>query len=290
MDQAESLRKLMHNDNNIRKAKIISVTSGKGGVGKTSLSVNLGLCLSQAGFKVIIFDADIGLANVEIELGLIPKYTLEDVIEQHKNILDILTDSFETNLKFVSGGNGTIKLAELSKEQLTFLLQNLTFLEYYADYIIIDTGAGINNIVQSFSIASDMLFLVITPEPTSIADGYSLLKYLGYKNLKGKKIYVILNMVKKYIDHKQIAENFISVAKTYLNLNIDYLGPVYSDDNITKCIYDQTPIILKYPRSTASRCIRNISDIILNQNNVGGRYGFKFLWDLFLNGDWGFKS
>lgn len=286
MDQAESLRKLVHNGINIKSAKIITVTSGKGGVGKTSLSVNLGLCLSQAGFKVIIFDADIGLANVEIEMGLIPEYTIEDIIDQRKNILDILTDGPQENLKLISGGNGIVKLADLSKEQLAFLVQNLSLLEYYADYIIIDTGAGINNTVHGFSSASDIIFLVITPEPTSIADGYSLLKYLGYNGLGGKKVYVILNMVKKFTDHKQIAENFIYTVKTYLNLNIEYIGPVFQDDNISKSIYDQVPIILKYPHSIASRCIRNISSIVSNQDNKGGRRGFKYLLDLFFKSGW----
>ncbi|MDI6601735.1 MAG: MinD/ParA family protein [Thermoanaerobacteraceae bacterium] len=284
MDQAESLRRLVQDKKNIKKAKIITVTSGKGGVGKTSFSVNLGICLSQAGFKVIIFDADIGLANVEIELGLIPEYTIEDVVDQRKNILEILTDGPE-NLQFISGGNGINKLIDLSKEQLKFVIQNLSLLEYYADYIIIDTGAGINNIVHGFSIISDMVVLVITPEPTSIADGYSLLKYLRHNALAEKKVYVVLNMVNKSRDHKQIVDNFINTAKTYLKLNIDYLGPVYYDDNISKCIYDQTPIILKYPRSTASRCIRDISGIISNQETKRGR-GFKSLFDLFLNGGW----
>ncbi|TZE83335.1 AAA family ATPase [Calorimonas adulescens] len=278
MDQAESLRRIVQGNNGIKKAKIVTVTSGKGGVGKTSFSVNLGICMSQAGYRVIVFDADIGLANVEIELGFVPKYTIEDIIDQRKNILDILTDGPE-NLKFVSGGNGVERLINLTTEQLQFVIQNLSLLEYYADYIIIDTGAGINNIVYGFSYISDIVILVITPEPTSLADGYSLLKYMKSDVFVSKKLFLTINKVKKNTNHNQIAENFINTVNEYLNMKVDYLGPISYDDNVTKSIYEQSPIILRYPHSNASRCIRDITEILLNQKSKKG-YGFKSLFQL----------
>ena len=182
MDQAQQLRNVIkqRNQNNINAAKVITITSGKGGVGKSNLAVNLAVCLRKAGKRVVIFDADFGLANVEVVFGAIPKYTLFDFIYRGKSISEVITEG-PMDIGFISGGSGIIGLNDLTHEQVMRLVQSINELNELADYIIIDTGAGISEQVLEFVIASPEVLLVATPEPTSLTDSYSLLKVL-YRN------------------------------------------------------------------------------------------------------------
>ena len=190
MDQASKLRQLMGNEDNRQlmdieyansSAKVIVVTSGKGGVGKTSFSVNAAMEFARKGKKVVVFDADFGLANVEVMLGIRPKYNLLDLIHNNMSMEDIITQGPE-NIGFISGGSGVSELATLDNDSIKLLISKLVQLDKMYDIVIIDTGAGITDSVMEFVLVSPEVVLVVTPEPTSITDSYSLLKVLRRKD------------------------------------------------------------------------------------------------------------
>ena len=182
MDQAEGIRNVikLQNQVNVSKARVVTITSGKGGVGKSSIAVNLAIQLRKLGKKVIIFDADLGLANVEVMFGAIPKYNLSDLIYQGKDIKEIITEG-PMEIGFISGGSGVVTMNNLTKDQIAYLVHSLSKLDELADIIIVDTGAGVADNVLEFVIASPEVLLVTTPEPSSLTDSYSLLKAL-YRN------------------------------------------------------------------------------------------------------------
>ena len=200
MDQAEQLRNIIKAGNVKRSrplARVITVTSGKGGVGKSNTAINLAIQFRKMGKKVVILDADFGLANIEIMFGAVPKHNLSDLIYQGKNIKDIITWG-PMEVGFISGGSGITGLSNLSKDYLTYIVHNLAELDTIADVIIVDTGAGISDAVLEFLVASGEILLVTTPEPTSITDSYSLLKALnGHPGLErdNTQICMIANRV-----------------------------------------------------------------------------------------------
>ena len=264
MDQAARLRKLVEERkvdqirvDQKKTARIISVTSGKGGVGKTSLSVNLAAHLSKQGTKILLIDADLGLSNVEIMLGVTPSYTLKDVIKHGKDIEDVIING-PYNLDFISGGNGFLELAELSEIEREEILIKIHKLEELYDIIIIDTGAGISKNVTAFLTISDEIIVITTSEPTALTDAYSIMKVISEEKLK-QKIGLIINRVKTKSEFQQASNILISTAKKFLGEEIKSLGYVYEDPNVRKTIYKKTPFVIYYPDSKASDCIIDIA-------------------------------
>ena len=200
MDQAEQLRNIIKAGSQQRSlARVITVTSGKGGVGKSNTAINLAIQFRKMGQRVIILDADFGLANIEIMFGAVPKHNLCDLIYQGKNIKEIITWG-PMDVGFISGGSGIAGMSNLSRGYLSYIVQNLTELDSIADIIIVDTGAGISDAVLEFLVASGEILLVTTPEPTSITDSYSLLKALGRHprfSVDNAQIKVIANKIEK---------------------------------------------------------------------------------------------
>ena len=263
MDQAARLRKLVEERkvdqvkvDQKKTARIISVTSGKGGVGKTSLSVNLAAHLSKQGTRILLIDADLGLSNVEIMLGVTPSYTLKDVIKHGKDIEDVIING-PYNLDFISGGNGFLELAELSEVEREEILIKIHKLEELYDIIIIDTGAGISKNVTAFLTISDEIIVITTSEPTALTDAYSIMKVISEEKLK-QKIGLIINRVKTKSEFQQASNILISTAKKFLGEEIKSLGYVYEDPNVRKTIYKKTPFVIYYPDSKASDCIIDI--------------------------------
>ena len=200
MDQAEQLRILKAGQQQSKPlARVIAVTSGKGGVGKSNTSINLAIQFRKMGKRVIILDADFGLANIEIMFGAVPEHNLCDLIYQGKGIRDIITWG-PMEVGFISGGSGIVGMSNLSRDYLNYIIQNLAQLDSIADIIIVDTGAGISDAVLEFLIASGEILLVTTPEPTSITDSYSLVKAL-YRHPRfdadTMKVKLIANRVQK---------------------------------------------------------------------------------------------
>ena len=284
MDQAQNLRNIikMQNQKMIQNARVISVTSGKGGVGKSNTSVNIALQFQRQGKRVIIFDADFGLANIEVMFGIIPKYNLGDLMFKGKELKEIITPGPE-GVGFISGGSGIAKLVNLDKEQIKRLVGKLSELDELADVIIIDTGAGISSSVMEFLVASPETILVTTPEPASITDSYALLKALsmneGYSPEKCK-VKLIANRVGKKEEGQNLYEKLSAVSSRFLNIELEYLGAIPFDNNITKAVMTQEPVSLKYPGSVSSKCYEDIVNILENKeisshNNIGVRNFFK---------------
>lgn len=267
MDQADKLReKIELMREQASTARVIAITSGKGGVGKTSVSVNLALQMREQGKKVVILDVDFGLANVEVMLGIRPRYDLSDLVYSTKSIEEIITEG-PKGIGFISGGSGVHDLVNLDKNQLKKMIAQLVKLDSLYDVVIIDTGAGIADSVIEFVLSSPEVLLIITPEPTSITDAYSLLKVVNRKRefvRAGKSIKVITNRVDSDDEGREIYDKISIVASKFLNIHLEYLGYIPNDRRITSAVVEQRPISIGLPNSEPSLKIREISNRLLD--------------------------
>lgn len=262
MDQADQLRKLVNKQKKVRKvSRVITVTSGKGGVGKSTLTVNLAIELSRQGKKVIILDADFGLANIEVMLGIRPQYNLADLMFRGKDLKDIITQGPE-NIGFISGGSGIQELSRLTREQVVYLVSKLYELDELADVIIVDTGAGIADTVLEFVSASNEVLIVATPEPTSITDAYALLKTLNRKSDFSKEetvIRMVANRVKNAEEGQALYQKLGLVVEKFLGIKLEYLGDIPQDQNCSKAVMQQEPLILSAPATPAAKSMTTIA-------------------------------
>lgn len=268
MDQAEQLRNIIKANNAPQRptARVITVTSGKGGVGKSNTAINLAIWFRKMGQRVIILDADFGLANIEIMFGTVPKHNLCDLIYQGKNIKDIITWG-PGEVGFISGGSGIVGLSNLSRDYLVYIIQNLAQLDAIADVIIIDTGAGISDAVLEFLVASGEILLVTTPEPTSITDSYSLLKALTRHprfSSEESKIKVIANRVEKEEDGNALFNKLNVVVARYLKLPLTYLGAIPRDEKLSDAVMQQMPVSLKNPVAKSSKAYEQMAANLMN--------------------------
>lgn len=261
MDQAQQLRNIVKQEGRKRpKARVITVTSGKGGVGKTSISVNLAIQFARLGKRVVILDADFGLANIEVLLGIHPRYNLYDMMFEGKKLHEVVTVGPE-NVGFISGGSGIREMIHLPPEQLAGLAMSLKDLDHVADVILIDTGAGIDDTIMKFTAESDDALIVVTPEPTSITDSYALLKTLDrqLEGQKGPKVQLLANRVSSGEEGKELYGKVNAVVKKFLDLELDYLGFLPQDDNVSRAIIQQNPFSLSYPDCAARQAIYKIA-------------------------------
>lgn len=270
MDQAEQLRIIKANRQSRPMARVITVTSGKGGVGKSNTSINLAIWFRKMGKRVIILDADFGLANIEIMFGAVPKHNLCDLIYQGKNIREIITWG-PMEVGFISGGSGIAGMSNLSRDYLSYIIQNLTELDSIADIIIVDTGAGIADAVLEFLVASGEILLVTTPEPTSITDSYSLLKAL-YRHPRFReedtKVKMIANRVEKESEGMVLFDKLNAVVTRYLKIPMTYLGSVPQDAQLTKAVMQQSPVSLQNPAARSSMAYEKIAGRLLDKEEV----------------------
>ena len=256
MDQAEQLRRIIKGRAPQKRplARVITVTSGKGGVGKSNTAINLAIQLRRIGKKVIILDADFWLANIEIMFGAVPKHNLCDLIYQGKSIKDIITWG-PMEVGFISGGSGITGLSNLNRDELSYIIENLSELDEMADTIIVDTGAGIADAVLEFLVASGEILLVTTPEPTSITDSYSLLKALSRHpryHTETTQIMVLANKVTGEAQAQALYAKLETVVERYLKVPISYLGMIPQDPQLAKAVMQQTPVSLEMPRARSA--------------------------------------
>ncbi len=273
MDQAEQLRNIIKAGAYTQRpmARVITITSGKGGVGKSNTAINLAIQLKKRGKRVVILDADFGLANIEIMFGTIPKHNLCDLIYQGKNITEIITWGPD-EIGFISGGSGIAGLSNLSREYLTYIIQNLAQLDAIADVIIVDTGAGIAEAVMEFLVASGEIIVVTTPEPTSITDSYSLLKALNRHprfSRDNSTIKVIANRVSGESEADSLFNKLNTVVTRYLSLPIEYLGAIPYDKMLSTAVMQQMPVSLAHPNARSAKAYEEIADRLMNLEQSG---------------------
>jgi flagellar biosynthesis protein FlhG len=287
-DQAERLREIIGNIKHYNEeekisgrltdkpgSRVIAITSGKGGVGKTNFTVNLGIVFSQMGLRVVIIDADLGLANVDVVMGKMSKYNLSDVINTNKDILEILEEG-PNGVKFVSGGSGVQDLVKLDKTQLVDLLMKLGKLDEEADIILIDTGAGLSDNVISFVHAAKEVILVTTPEPTSITDAYALIKTITHKD-KTKNIKFVVNRADNATEAFNLLDKLNVVTQKFLGVKLQKLGYILNDVSVVKAVKIQQPFVVSFSKSEASKNIKEIALTLMDDREVStnSASGFK---------------
>lgn len=256
-----------------RFAKSITVTSGKGGVGKTNFVLNLGILLSSYGKKVLILDADLGLANVDILLGITPKYNLYDVVFGSKKMKDILIKGPE-EITIIPSASGILEMAELEESKRRALFSELSLLEKEYDIMLVDTGAGLNENVLSFILPSDEVIVITTPESTAITDAYSMIKVI-IQQKKNIKISILVNMASSEEEALEVIKKMTEVVKRFLNFKIDSLGYILKDKNVPNAVKRQEPFVSLYPYTLATRCLKDIAAKINIESFGGGSFEIK---------------
>jgi flagellar biosynthesis protein FlhG len=255
-------------------ARIITITSGKGGVGKTNLSVNMALAFARIGKKVVVMDADLGLANVNVMLNMIPKYNLYHVIKKQKTIREILVET-EYGISIVAGASGFSQIANMNDQERRDFIRELDTLSN-ADIIIIDTSAGVSSNVLDFIAAADDAIIVTTPEPTAITDAYGIIKIIAseYENFN-MSLKLVVNRTKSAADAKKVADRMTNIAGQFLNLKVDYLGFIYDDQAVSHAVLRQKPFMVTDPKCNASICVQHLVERIdRNKDGVRESGGF----------------
>jgi flagellar biosynthesis protein FlhG len=268
-DQAQGLRNLVQiqSEHGTRSTRVITVTSGKGGVGKSNFTLNFALTLQSRGYKVLVFDADIGLANIDVLMGVSSKYSLYHLLKKQKTIWEIIQKGYN-DLEFIAGGSGFNDLLQLTEDELDYFAQQVNQLNGYVDFIIFDTGAGLSKETLKFILAAEETIVVTTPEPTSITDAYAIIKMV---NSMGHKVpfTLVINRVSDLKEGKQTADKISLVAKQFLQIVIPTLGYVDDDSNVSKAVKKQIPFTIAFPNSSASKDIYTLVDRFIAGHTEG---------------------
>ncbi|MFB4162685.1 MinD/ParA family protein [Alteribacillus sp. JSM 102045] len=274
-DQAQHLRRVMEhkNEGTARNTKVISVISGKGGVGKSNISLSFSLSLAELEKKVLLFDLDIGMANIDILMGMSPSSHIVDVIEQDRTIWDIMEEG-PGGIQLVAGGSGLTNIFEMTAAKQERFSQQMSLLDGYFDYIIFDMGAGASDDSLNFILSSNETIIITTPEPTSITDAYAMVKYIYSKepSLPGS---ILVNRTESKKEGQQTAENLKRAAMRFLGKELAVLGSVPYDKQVLKAVKKQTPFSLKYPASPASQAIKTCAKAYLGKNNVDEKPAYR---------------
>ncbi|MEJ2344623.1 MAG: MinD/ParA family protein [Gammaproteobacteria bacterium] len=239
-------------------SRIIAITSGKGGVGKTNVTTNLGIALAMRGDKVCIFDADTSLANINILLGLTPTYTLEHFLNGEKTLEEIAVEG-PRGVTIIPAASGIADYAQLDPDRQRKLLDALEVLEREYDYVLIDTAAGVGDTVLAFVQSAQYAVVVISPEPTSLTDAFALVKVLKKKGFD-RPIYALVNMVSNFHNSMDIFKRFQAAVQKYLDSTVRYLGYITLDETVISSIHLQRPVILAEPQAAASRCFHTLAE------------------------------
>jgi flagellar biosynthesis protein FlhG len=257
------------------RARVIAVTSGKGGVGKTSISVNLSIALSRRGQQVVLLDADLGLANVEVLLGLNSLYTLQQVVQGVMSMRDILVEG-PGGIRVVPGSSGISRIADLGPKARQNILTGLDDLQDYADIIIIDTMAGIGQNAVAFAAAADEVLLVCTPEPSSIVDAYAMIKTISM--MRDDAVFrLVVNQALNEQQARVVAAKLDMVASQYLGRKLPWVGYVPRDLHVSRGVMQSTPFLIQYPNAMASKHIVELAAKLLNLQPESAPSGRSFL-------------
>ncbi|MDY0187848.1 MAG: MinD/ParA family protein [Syntrophus sp. (in: bacteria)] len=284
MDQAESLRELMREKSAgeaatpskiastkmffrrkiSERVRTIAITSGKGGVGKTNITANLACTLAGMSKKTLVLDADAGLANIDVVLGLTPKYNLYHVLAGECTLSEVLV-SGPCGVKILPAASGIQEMTDLSRGQKLTLLEDLDSIEEKHDFMLIDTAAGIASNVMYFNMAAREIIVVATPEPTSLTDAYALIKVLQQRYAK-KRFRILINMVSSAAEARSVYLRLSHATEHFLSVTIEYLGYILYDKRLQEAVRMQRAFVELYPRSAASLCIKKVAEKICSEN------------------------
>ncbi|MCM3038269.1 MinD/ParA family protein [Paenibacillus motobuensis] len=288
-DQAQALRQLVSSYRGLaegsskqRTARVLTVSSGKGGVGKSNFTLNFALALKSLGRKVLVFDADIGMANIDVLMGARPKYNLYHLLRGERKMSEIV-ELGTLGLPFIAGGSGLADLFLLSEADLNYFTSQIEIVAEEMDFIIFDTGAGLSKETLKFITAADECMVVTTPEPTSITDAYALIKVVhGLDDQVNFRL--VVNRVTGESEARQVADKISLVSRRFLELEIPMLGYLRDDTHVMQAVKGQTPFITAFPASAAARDIQRLAMTYLNvpqnkpDDTLSGIKGFMHRW------------
>ncbi|MDR2861909.1 MAG: MinD/ParA family protein [Syntrophobacterales bacterium] len=260
-----------------QRVRVVAVTSGKGGVGKTNISVNLAYFLSKLNKKVLMLDADVGLANIDVILGLTPQYNLYHVLRGEKSIQEIMVEG-PGGMLILPAASGIQEMTNLSQGNRLTLIDEIKTLQDRVDFMLIDTGAGIASHVMYFNMVAQEIIVITTPEPTAITDAYALIKVLHQRHAK-EHFRLLVNMVKTESEAKEVFSRLNQATNHFLNISVEYLGHVIYDKRVSESIRKQQPFVTLFPDVPAAKCLRNLAEKIAKERftEVTGTPGF--FWD-----------
>lgn len=240
-----------------RTTRVLTITSGKGGVGKSNFTLNFALQLQMLGYRVLVFDADIGMANIDVLMGAMPKYNLYHLLKREKTIEEIVCRGYN-DLQYVAGGSGFNDLMTLTGDELSYFTEQVMSLSESLDFILFDTGAGLSKETFTFITAADETIVVTTPEPTAITDAYALIKMVHARSPEvGFRL--VINRVTDRTEGQQTADKIRVVANRFLKLEIPLLGTIPDDANVSKAVKRQIPFSALYPETAAARELRDMA-------------------------------
>ena len=256
IDQATQLRSLVR-QHRAQRASVIAITSGKGGVGKSNVAVNLSIKLASAGKSVVLLDADLGLANADVLCNIDLPYNLSHVIARKKELHEVMVTA-PGGFKLIGGASGLARMADLTDFDRARIVESLMAVEHSADTIVIDTGAGISPNVLSFTRAADHVLVVTTPEPTAITDAYAVIKVITKDGLD-RRISLLVNQVRSAAEGRMVHERVAKVAKNFLGVNVLDAGHLVMDDHVRRAVLQRVPFLLSAPKSAASFCVTQLA-------------------------------
>lgn len=270
-DQAAGLRNIART----KPVKVIAVTAGKGGVGKSNVSVNLALALASQDKKVMLLDGDLSLANIDIMLGLHAKYNLSHVIQGTCHLSDIILQG-PNGIRVIPAASGTEFMTQLSPVEHAGIIDSFNELTDDLDYMIIDTAAGISDTVLSFTRSSQELIVVVCDEPTSLTDAYALIKVMS-KRYEWTHFHIVANMVRTVKNGRELYNKLLKVSEQFLDVHLDYLGAIPFDEHVHKAVKKQKAFLAAYPDSQASLSIKELASQVENwpfKPSIGGNTSF----------------
>ena len=253
-DQAAGLRKLTQPP---RPVKVIAIASGKGGVGKTNVTVNLGVAMASQGKEVVLLDADLGLANIDVMLGLHPQYNLLNVLEGSKSLREIMVEG-PSGLKIIPATSGVQRMAELSPAEHAGMIQAFSELEQHIDVLLIDSAAGIADSVVSFTRAAQEVIVVVCDEPASITDAYALIKLLS-RDHKVERFHIIANMCRSVQEGRELFDKIALVCDRFLDVTLDFMGIVPFDEDLRRAVKKQRSVVEFIPRSKSAMAFMHLA-------------------------------
>jgi flagellar biosynthesis protein FlhG len=295
VDQAATLREIKKKDKQLsnqegalikpeahtlrhHETRVISVTSGKGGVGKTNIAANLAYLLAGQKKKTLVLDADAGLANIDVILGINSPYNLYHVLNGEKTLAEAIVKG-PGGIKILPSASGIPEMTDLSRGQKLTLLDELNTLNESLDFMLIDTGAGISANVMYFNMAAKEIIVVTTPEPTAMTDAYALIKVLYQRHAK-RRFRLIVNMAHSATEAKEIYARLSNATDHFLNLTIEYLGHIVLDEKVREAVRQQILVAKLYPQCPATRCLAKISEKISAETLEEYENGsIKFFWE-----------